>query len=108
MVVGAGKGEMVSEDLVAPSPNRGVLPVGFLWSCASLLPLCVGWDALLLRTNAAHSNHFRRMPTHSFPVIHQIGDIFARSLTPCYTVALEMRNYLPSASFHVEACAARS
>ena len=59
---------MVWEDLVAPTSNLGILFVGFVWSCASFLPLCVGWDALLLHSNTAHRSNLRRMLTRSFPV----------------------------------------
>jgi hypothetical protein len=82
IVFGTGNDEIVCEDSVAFGSTLGVLLLGFLWACASLLPLCVGWDALLLRTDTAHRSNFRRMLAHSFPVIQEIVDMFAWISTP--------------------------
>ena len=68
MVVGAGKGEIAGQDLVAPTSTLGVLFLWFLWSHPSLLPVCLGWDALLLYTDTSHRSNFRRMLTRGVPV----------------------------------------
>ena len=68
MVVGAGKGEIACEDLVAPTSTLSALFLWSLWSHPSLLPVCMGWDALLLYTDTPHRSGFRRMLTRGVPV----------------------------------------